>query len=519
MAWMGHRILYKRKCAFMHEDIISFYHPEAPRIIYKQDIWWSDKWDAKEYAKDYDFNKPFFENFKQLLETVPQPSLHTEYVSCVNSDYCNGAFRVKDCYLCFGVNDSENCAYLINMNEHMKECLDAGFSSRCELCYEIVNCHRCYKAFYSVNCEDCQDIYFCRDLAGCANCIGCTNLKNKNYCVWNRQVSKEEFQKTLEGLKLNLRSNVEEFKKKAYDAQLESPRRAVMGLKNSNVSGDYIYNSKNTHNSFMVFSGEGDKYSEFLKPASFDCYDYSFHGVGAEKVYESVWVGNNTNNVKFSFWNYGGQDLEFCFGCHNSKNLFACSSIRGGQFCILNKQFSKDNYFSTVEKIKKQMDSMPHVDKNGRVYKYGEFWPMELCPWTYDESSAGQYIPLTKEDALAQGFSWRKSDHREFIDSTAEPEGDIYEVDESILNEILKCKKCGKNYRLIKREYDFYKRLGIPVPLDCPMCRNEVRLSELNSMDIYERNCERCGQAIQTSYAPDRPEIVYCESCYNQEVA
>ncbi len=28
----------------------------------------------------------------------------------------------------------------------------------------------------------------------------------------------------------------------------------------------------------------------------------------------------------------------------------------------------------------------------------------------------------------------------------------------------------------------------------------------------------RCPNEFETSYAPDRPEIVYCESCYQSEV-
>ena len=29
---------------------------------------------------------------------------------------------------------------------------------------------------------------------------------------------------------------------------------------------------------------------------------------------------------------------------------------------------------------------------------------------------------------------------------------------------------------------------------------------------------EKCSAQFETSYSPDRPEIVYCENCYKQEV-
>jgi len=43
-------------------------------------------------------------------------------------------------------------------------------------------------------------------------------------------------------------------------------------------------------------------------------------------------------------------------------------------------------------------------------------------------------------------------------------------------------------------------------------------LKQLNPMQIYDRQCDKCGVEIKTSYAPDRPEIIYCEKCYQQEV-
>ena len=59
-AWTGYHILYKRPCAFTGEQAITIYHPDAPYITYKQDIWWSDQWDAKSYGRDDDFSKSFF---------------------------------------------------------------------------------------------------------------------------------------------------------------------------------------------------------------------------------------------------------------------------------------------------------------------------------------------------------------------------------------------------------------------------------------------------------------------------
>jgi hypothetical protein len=55
--------------------------------VYKQDIWWSDKWDAMDYGRNFDFSKSFFEQFEELLKVVPKISLSTEKLE--NSSYVN----------------------------------------------------------------------------------------------------------------------------------------------------------------------------------------------------------------------------------------------------------------------------------------------------------------------------------------------------------------------------------------------------------------------------------------------
>jgi len=39
-----------------------------------------------------------------------------------------------------------------------------------------------------------------------------------------------------------------------------------------------------------------------------------------------------------------------------------------------------------------------------------------------------------------------------------------------------------------------------------------------NPRRLFNRKCMKCDKQIQTSYAPEKPEIVYCEECYVEEV-
>ena len=80
------------------------------------------------------------------------------------------------------------------------------------------------------------------------------------------------------------------------------------------------------------------------------------------------------------------------------------------------------------------------------------------------------------------------------------------------------CQNCNKNYNIVKSELDFYHREHIPIPRLCPDCRYYNRIALRPPRKLWHRQCAKCGKKIETSYAPDRPEIVYCKQCYQQAI-
>ncbi len=518
MAWYGYRMLYKRTCDFTGEPVISIYHPDTPYKVYKQDVWWSDKWDAHEYGKEYDFSRPFFEQFQELMLAVPKAALHTEYSTLTGSEYCNAVTNLKNCYLCFKHITGEDSAYT-NVVLNTKNSFDVAYSRDPELCYEAVDVHRCYQTFFSEDCEDCHNVYFSRDLVGCSDCFGCSNLRKKQYCMFNEQLTREEYQRRLKEFDLGSIKNVEALKQRVQEFSLQFPRRAIHGKNNLNVSGEYLYNDKNVQDSYYVTDSEDVKYSQlFIEGGVKNSYDFTAFGWNSEWIYESTWTGRQENNVKFAVWNYRNHDTEYTFACHGSEYLFGCVSMNKAQYCILNKQYTKEEYEVLVPKIKAHMAEMPYKDKLGREHAYGGQIPIDLCPWAYNESTAYEFFPLTKEEALAKGFAWRDTDPREYREATMEIPEHIKDVPDEILKAILKCVSCSKNYQIIGKELQFLRRFNLPIPRHCPLCRDRARIRQLNPMTTYQRTCAKCGVGIQTSYSPDRPEIVYCEQCYQAEV-
>jgi len=526
MTWRNERSLFKRTCDFTGESIITMFHPEVNIKVYDRDIWWSDKWDPTEYGQDYDFSKPFFEQYKELLSKVPLQNLGNQ--NCVNSPYINHSQELKNCYLVYASHIAEDSSYSLGASK-LKNCVDTYKLQKSEQCYEDTISDTLYDVHFSYNTYDSINSYFLNNCIGCQDCIGCINLRNKKYCILNVQYSKDDYIEIKNKLDLGSFKTLSEFKQKYKDFILKHPRKYANLLKSTNCSGDNIINSKNIKNCFDSYGEvEDSKYliHGLTMKDSYDCYGY---GGIASLLYEGADAGLKSYNQYFSVFTHSCINTNYTYMCYNAKNLFGCIGIRKGEYCILNKKYSKEEYEELVPKIIKHMNDMPYVDKNGIVYKYGEFFPSGLSPFAYNETIAQEYFPKTVDEILRSGNIYRKNPDRNYqITIKSEDLVDhIKDVDESIINETIACPNKGSEltqctfaYRITVEELFFLKRHNIALPRYCPNCRHYARLAQRNPMKLWHRSCmkEGCSNEFETSYAPERPEIVYCEKCYQGEV-
>ena len=213
--------------------------------------------------------------------------------------------------------------------------------------------------------------------------------------------------------------------------------------------------------------------------------------------------------------------------CKGSQELFGCISLRSKKYCILNKQYSKEEYFNLVEKIKWDMDVNPYIDKRKIVYKYGEFFPSDLSPFAYNETIAQEFYPKTKDEIISLGYKFHEPESKSYIPTIKIDHipDNISNVSGEFTKEIIECKNKGKvetqctlAFRIMPEELSFYKKEKIPIPEYCPNCRHYARLAKHLPPKIFNRNCVQCGYDMVTSYAPDRPEIVFCDDCYKKEI-
>lgn len=489
------------------KELISLYDTDSPFTIYSQDLFWSDKWDGKNYGRDYDFTRPFFDQFAELQKAVPRLSING--IANDNSLFTSYCSWCKNCYLMYTSDRNEDCYYGSYVFDS-KNCTDLLFVMDSTLCHELLDSKKCYHCLYGSNLENCMDCFFCRDLIGCKNCFGCIGLRNNEYCFFNEQLGKDEYQKRLSALKLDSFNEVNKIKNEVDSFFLKYPRKSLDIQGSETVTGDHIKFSKKCFDAYDIQNCQDCKFVSHVINTK-DCMDWDYYGDKAEMCYQMASCASNVNYCAFctNSWN-NNSNLYYCDLLSTSKNCFGCIGLKKGNYCILNKEYTKEEYEKMVAKIIEQMQ------KNG---EWGEFFPAKLSPFAYNETVAVDYLPLTEDQALKFGYKWKTQDKKSaYQGAKVELPDSINDLDESICKKILTCEKSGENYKIIPQELDFYKTNKIPLPRRSPTRRYLDRMALRNPRTQWDRECAKCKAAIRTSYAPDRPEIVYCEKCYLKEV-
>jgi len=536
MSFRNERSLYKRKCDLCGMDIVSRYSPSPPSSwknslkVYCSKCWWSDKWDALEYAQEYDINKSFFDQFKEIIQKTPSPSLF-QMGQSVNSDWVNYESFDKNCYLNVGGGYNEDSAY----NTYLawgNNSFDNYFTLKSNLCYETIFSKNCYKVFFSQHCYDCQDVILSYDCKNCSNLIGCIGLRHKKYYIFNKPYSKKEYFDFLDKNPISSYKSLNLIKKEAKKNILKFPHRYTVLSKSIDCFGNYITQSKNCQNCWEIEDVENSKYVYIAAIGIKDVYDIYAVGENSELIYEIMSGGRFCYRDKFSISLTQCRDLDYCLEMQDCHDCFGCRGLIKKSYCILNKQYSLESYTKLKSKIIKKMKE----DK-----EYGEFFPISLSPFGYNESVAQDYYPLNKTQSLKIGANWNDYESKEkYQFSDYQIPDNINDVKDDILKKILKCEKSNKAYKIIPMELKFYRQMGLPIPKRSPLQRYRDRLSQKNPWKLYYRQCmcagdtddtktykntikhehkdKHCPNEFQTSYAPDRKEIVYCEKCYQKEV-
>ncbi len=531
MTWRNDYNFFLRYCALCNNRVLSVYSPDKPMPVYCPKCWWGDGWDAREYERDLDTHKPFFQQFKELSDRVPALAiLNDDGIASVNCQYTNYFALGKNCYMVINSWKVEECMYSVCLVGAKNVIDSAVILEGGEDLYHAINVEASFRSRYVFNSVGLMNCAFCFDCRNCSDCFMSVGLRSKQYCFQNKQYSKEEYVKILENYALHTWSGAERARRGFEEFILRYPRKYANIINSVNCSGDYLVNSKNSKHCYITVRAEDSKYFERGDTIrdSYDCLS----GGEQELCYDSI---NPDNSYRALFTSYCHKDNDVLYSdsCQSSEHLFGCVGLKSAKYCILNKQYTKKEYDELVPQLIAEMKKRS---------EYGEFFPASLSPFCYNESVAQDEFPLSREQVVKMGLRWQENFAKtEGKETVATIPDDINEVGDVILRDVLACLSCRRNYRITEQELGFYRHHQIPIPRSCFFCRLNQLYKERGPVHLWMRTCQcsgirsengayentvphfhdagHCPNSFETSYAPDRPEIVYCETCYQAEVA
>lgn len=508
---MGVMRLFKHSCKAPghNESVISVLPTECPFPVYDYAYYGSAAFDPLEFGKAYEKGESPLAQLFSLRRIFPMPSFLNRDPSSVNCDYTNGGRGSKNCYFTSGVFNSEDVWYSALVNGS-KEVMTSRSIRACDTIYETLGGEHLYRTAYAYFSKDCSDSSLIFDCRNCTNCFGCVNLRSKSYYIFNEPKTKEEYEAFMATKPLGHRA-FQEHHEKFWMLVKSLPMNASRNVAVENVSGVLLENSRNLVDATDCRKAEHVRHADGALSHK-DSMDILFSG-GSEQIYQSTNVGSSSNMVKFSISSKYTTDSEFVFNSKNLNNCFMCFGLENKSYCVLNRQYSPEEYWSLVDSIKSEMLMRG---------EYGEHPSIIFSAQAYNFSLAGLYYPLSEETIRKLGgFVAKEPDTNAGSLETVLAENlpdMIDQTDDSILSKAIICEKTGRPFRILPTELIFYRKMSVPLPRVHP----SVRFDELYRLSPtglrYYATCVICEKAIQSIFNPKDGYTLYCESCYQQEV-
>lgn len=495
--------LYHRTCSLTGKKIISMYDTTVPFPVYNIREWWSDQWDGLQYGAPWKDGDSFVERLAMLHKTVPRMAIMN--TSSENTDYCNLCFYSRNCYLVHGCVNSEDCMYG-HIVWRSKNCFDCLYLYQCEYCAECIDCVQCHSLAYSRDCDNCSSSMFLIHCNSCRDCFGCVGLKSKQYHIFNEPHTKEEYIAKIASLDTGSIATMEMAQERLKELTGRETVKYYHGYSSENVTGDYIYSCRNIVEGYDLKGCEDCAHLATCEGFK-DSMDCNFSGTASEHSYQSMTI-EGYGLIGCHTCLQTNANLISCDNCYSCKECIGCVGLKKKQYCILNHQYTKEEY----EELKPKLIAILK-----REQLWGRFFPSRLSPFGYNETIASYYFPLSKEEVMKRGWAWKEDVEdvsQQYMGPKQSVPDRVQDASDDLSSSIFQCEETGKLFKILPQELGFYRQMNLPLPRRCFDARLRKRFAQRNPRKLWQRNCAQCSKAFQTTYAPERPERVVCEACY-----
>jgi len=289
----------------------------------------------------------FLNEFQNLL--IKFPHLPSNIINSENCDLGDKIYYSKNLEYCFDCANCTDSTYLYD-SYMCPNCVDGDYCVESELCYECVDAFKCYNCIFLDYCAHTRDSMFSYNCTNCHDVFGCANLQNKSFCIFNRQLTEQEYR---EKIRLYNVLPYEKIFQLFEEVKEKYPLTQTHEAHNENSQyGNYVHYSKNC---YLCFDAGHNEDCSYMYDSFYNkvCYDGTYTGQRNELCYEAV-DSNDIFNCNFVVFSQNCSESSYLFNCSNVKDSLGCVSLSNKQYCVLNRQLTKEQYQKIKEELYKE---------------------------------------------------------------------------------------------------------------------------------------------------------------------
>ncbi|MBI4598775.1 hypothetical protein HY734_01095 [Candidatus Uhrbacteria bacterium] len=492
------------------KPVLSFHHPATGVRVLPDAEWFAR--DFAEISVGYDRTRPFFDQMRELQLKVPL--FATFNTVPPENSLALMSLGDRDSYFTFACK-SARCFYMAGAF-NTEDSSEVFLSIDCTRSHHVVHSDRIYNCRYVRESFDCMDSAFLFDCRNCRNCFGATNKRNAQYLWFNEQLTKEEWERRRAEVDFGRRSVVEACTER-FERMLREQAVWPENFNGTNAdsTGDYLDGCTRTSFGFSSEKGPVDNYwSSWLYGApqgtafcwgAFNCSE------------EFLCVSSpESSKLKMSYRSQRCEDSEYLYACVDLKNCFGCVGLKKRQFCILNKQYTEDEYWWIVDEIKCGM-----LERG----EYGNYFPTSMASTYVPESGAVLYAGASDEDLRKLGgpvFDPEAEDAmgKDRVDlSKARRIEDVPDSIDDLTDDWIGVPifdpEANRPFSILKPEAEYYRRERIAPPARHFISRMKALSFSAQKAQLEYRACAVCSAKLLTSANlcyPNRK--IYCMKDY-----
>jgi hypothetical protein len=380
--------------------------------------------------------------------------------------------------------------------------------------YHVIHCERMYNCQYVRESKDCLNSLFLFDCRNCEFVFGGSNLRNKKYIWFNEQLSQAEWERRRAEVNTASRSAMKPYLEQFERLILDAVWPENFNVKAESCVGEYLTNCEDSKYVFYADGGARNNFWIAWLIGRAEHNAFVADPAHSRDTYCSTALAN-CHGCKFGVYSSRCKDIEYCLECFDCEYCFGCIGLRKKKFCILNKQYTEEEYWAKVDQIKCAM-----LDRG----EYAEGVPSKFNLGWFPESGAAKYYESTPEFGAKIGaYQFDPESNGAYGDELmmAREVRDVSQIPDDAKDldgwagVALFDPAFNRRYSLLAPEIALYQKLKIAPPNTHFISRVLAYIRLGNAPVYFDTTCANCSKQVTIAKNPTYTKRkIYCSECY-----